>query len=68
MRVGVKGADGESVMVERDEVECFLANLIYKVCYFTILAIFRSRHLPSSGSWQPAARYMGTLADEDNRT
>lgn len=32
MRVGMKGADGESAMVDKDEVECFLANLIYKVC------------------------------------
>lgn len=29
MRVGYKGA--KDVMIERDEVECFLANMIYKV-------------------------------------
>lgn len=31
MRVGYKGAD--DVIVERDEVECFLANMIYKVSH-----------------------------------
>lgn len=30
MRMAYRG--GEDVMVDRDEVECFLANMIYKVC------------------------------------
>lgn len=31
MRIGYKGAT--DVIIDRDEVECFLANMIYKVSY-----------------------------------
>ncbi len=37
MRVGYKGAS--EVLMDRDEVECFLANMIYKVCLVAFLSL-----------------------------
>lgn len=43
MRVGYRGAT--DVMIERDEVECFLANMIYKVRLCLVCSTFVPRFL-----------------------